>query len=239
MRIQGAYQSTPVIERGQFYGLRTDTSAWAAHLRRVLSRWIPSPVPQARGTITRAELAGMYAAQPGETERLEADVVEALGVDYAVAQPSARVAIVRALGGLGVCPGDEVLVSAFNYPPLIALFRREGWVPVFVDVASGSLAACPDAVAAAVGPRTRALVATHAFGRPAPMRAYRTLADRHRLVLVEDAAQAMGSRVGRWGDATVYSFGPTKPLHAWGGAVLTTASLRLAERLRGAPDTRR
>ncbi|MGE0786998.1 MAG: DegT/DnrJ/EryC1/StrS family aminotransferase [Sandaracinaceae bacterium] len=174
----------------------------------------------------------MVTAEVDELGALEDDLRCALRVPHVVLQPSARVGIVRALRALGVPRGSEVIVSAFNCPPLIEHLRRAGWVVRAVDVAPGD--ACPDveSIAAAIGARTAAILATHAFGRPAPMAAYRALADRRGLALVEDAAQALGAGVGELGDATVYSFGLTKPLGAWGGGAVVTRSAGLAARVR-------
>lgn len=174
----------------------------------------------------------MASAGPDEVAVLERDLERALERPAAVV-PSARVGIVRAYEALGVPRGAEILVSGFNYPPLVERLRRAGWRPVAVDVAPGETHPSVAAYAAACTDRTAAMLATHAFGRPAPCAGYRALADRLGLVLVEDAAQALGADVGRHGHATVFSFGPTKPLAGWGGgAVLGDAALVLRRRSR-------
>jgi hypothetical protein len=115
--------------------------------------------------------------------------------------------------------------------------RRAGFVPAPIDVADGAVEPSARAFQASSDARTEAIVATHAFGRPAPMRALRAIADRHGLALVEDAAQALGARpsgrpLGALSDAAVVSFGPTKPLAGWGGGAVLTRSSALARRLR-------
>lgn len=168
-------------------------------------------------------------------ERLEDEL--ARGAHGARLVPSARAGITAALAALGVRPGAEVIVSAFNYGPLIARVAAAGFVPIAVDVADGGLAPSEDGVAASCTPRTEAVLATYAFGRPAPN--YRAVARRHGLALVIDAAQACGSPALDRGDASVLSFGPTKPLPAWGGgAVLAEASVlaRVPRRVSRAPS---
>jgi dTDP-4-amino-4,6-dideoxygalactose transaminase len=109
--------------------------------------------------------------------------------------------------------------------------------PVFVDVDPHTLTLDPDRTADAITPRTRALMPVHLYGLPAAMGPFRTLADRHGLALIEDAAQAIGATlggrpVGSLGTAAAFSFYPTKNLGAVGDAgLVTTADTELAERL--------
>lgn len=188
-------------------------------------RW----TPRARGELTFAELSAMSRADHEDLTLLRAEVEREAGWPHAVLVPSARAGIVAALEALGVPHGSEVIVSALNFGPLIERIRAR-WTPVIVDVDGTS--ACPLATRDAITPNTRAILATHAFGRPAPMAAYRRLADRHGLIVIEDAAQALGCEVGPRGDAAVFSFGPTKPLAAWGGGAVVCRSSEIARRVR-------
>ena len=188
-------------------------------------RWIP----RARGELTRAELFALSRADDGDPDALRAEIERETGWPHAALVPSARAGIVAALEALGVPRGAEVIVSALNFGPLVERLR-ERFVPVIADVRGTS--ACPLAVRDAITPRTRAILATHAFGRPAPMGAYVSLARRHGLVVVEDAAQALGCRPDARGDAAVFSFGPTKPLAGWGGGAVVTRDRELARRVR-------
>jgi len=139
------------------------------------------------------------------------------------------VGLVEVMHALHVPTGSEVLTSALNFPPLIERMRAH-WRPVPVDVDGTS--ACVEGLARALGPGAGALIATHAFGRPAPMAAYRQLADRHGVPLIEDAAQALGAKTEARGDAAVISFGPTKPLAAWGGGAVLCRERAVADRVR-------
>jgi dTDP-4-amino-4,6-dideoxygalactose transaminase len=108
------------------------------------------------------------------------------------------------LAGLRIGPGDEVIVPTNTFVATAEAVVAVGATPRFVDVLSDTLLIDPDAVAAAIGPRTAAVIAVHLFGQMADMAALSALADRHGLALVEDAAQANGTRfagrrAGSWG----------------------------------------
>ncbi len=184
-------------------------------------------VPRARGELSSGELLDLAHASEADLLALEAELAEATGWREVVLVPSARVGVVLALRALGVPAGAEVIVSALGFAPIVERMRVR-WTPRPVDVRGTSL--CPERTAAAVGPRTGAVVATHAFGRPAPIAAYRCAAPG--VPIVEDAAQALGARADARGDAAVFSFGPTKPLAAWGGGAVACDSAALAARLR-------
>ncbi len=121
-----------------------------------------------------------------------------------------------------------MIVPAYTAPATWMAVALTGARPIAVDVDRNSGLIDPQAAAAAIGPRTAALIGVHLFGRLAPMGDLRTLTDRHSLLLVEDAAHAHGAsegaaRVGTVGDAAAFSFYPTKPLGALGdaGAIVT------------------
>lgn len=170
-------------------------------------------------------------------------------------------AIWLALLAVGVQPGDEVLTAANAGVPPVAAIELAGARPVFADVDPATHALDPERVAAAVTPRTRALLPVHLYGHPADLAALLEIARRHDLRLVEDASQAHGAeyrpsgpggqrsgvgqsgqgwpagaswrRVGTFGDAAAFSLYPTKNLGALGDAgVVLTNDERVAERLR-------
>ena len=135
------------------------------------------------------------------------------------------------LAGLRIGPGDEVIVPTNTFVATAEAVVAVGATPRFVDVLPDTLLVDPDAVAAAVGPRTAAVIAVHLFGQMADMTALSALAERHGLALVEDAAQAHGARfagrrAGSWGVAGAFSFYPGKNLGALGdgGAVVSNDS---------------
>lgn len=163
-----------------------------------------------------------------EGEALEREVAALVGVRHAVGVASGTDALRLALTALGVGPGAEVLTPAFSFVASASTIVMTGATPVFVDIDPATYTLDPEAAARAVTPRTRALVAVHLYGHPAPMARLTALARAHGLAVVEDAAQALGAAVdgrpvGAWGDAACLSFYPTKNLGACGdgGMVLT------------------
>ena len=147
-------------------------------------------------------------------------------------------AIELALRAGGIEPDDEVIVPVNTFAATAEAVVRAGAKPVLVDVDPEHLLIDPEAVADAVGPRTRAVVPVHLFGQMAPMEPLRALAQEHDLLLVEDAAQAQGASqhgqaIGSRSRAAATSFYPGKNLGAYGdgGAVLTDDT-QLAARVR-------
>src|SRR3954469_3732054 len=107
--------------------------------------------------------------------------------------------------------GDEVITPAVGFPTAVAPLYQLGLVPGYVDVEVGTYTPTPEAVAAAIGPRTRGVIAAHALGNPFDAPAIRRLCDEHGLALIEDWCDAMGSRIGgrlagTFGEAATYSF---------------------------------
>jgi dTDP-4-amino-4,6-dideoxygalactose transaminase len=143
-----------------------------------------------------------------------------------------------ALLALGVGPGDEVIVPGHTFIATWLAVDAVGAVPVPVEVMADCPQIDPTAAAAAVTPRTVAVIAVHLYGGLAPMAALRELADRHGLALVEDAAQAHGARLsgvrtGALADIAAFSFYPGKNLGALGdGGAVVTSDPALAERAR-------
>lgn len=173
-----------------------------------------------------------------ETRRLERELAAWAGATDCVAVGSGTMALFLALRGLGVGPGDEVVTVANTCPPTVAAIRLTGATPVFVDVHPDSLMMDVGQVEAALTGRTRAVVPVHLWGSAADLDALGELTRRRGLALVEDCAQASGTRfrgrqVGTFGDAGCLSFYPSKNLGAYGdGGAILTDDPELAERLR-------
>jgi len=161
------------------------------------------------------------------------------GLPWAVGLKSGTAALHLGLEALGVGPGDEVLVPAFTFIATAAPVVRLGAVPRFVDVDPEVATLNPEAAAAAITPRTRAMIPVHLYGHPAPVDLLFDLAREHGLRVLEDCAQShlatwRGRPCGSFGDAGAYSFYPTKNLGAAGDAgALVTADQELADRVRG------
>ena len=171
-------------------------------------------------------------------ERFEADFAAYLGVGHACGVGNGGDAIELALRACGIGPGDEVITAANTFIATVQAIAAAGATPVLVDVDPLFYTIDPDAAAAAVTPRTRAIVPVHLYGQPADMGAVQAIAARHDLVVVEDAAQAHGARergrrAGSAGRAAAFSFYPSKNLGAAGdGGMVVTSDADVANRVR-------
>jgi dTDP-4-amino-4,6-dideoxygalactose transaminase len=169
---------------------------------------------------------------------LEEEVAASVGYGHAVAVANGTDAIELGLQALGVGPGDEVVTTAYTFFATAEAIARRGATPVFADIDPVTLCLDPAAAEAAITERTRAIMPVHLFGQPADLGAFRELADRHGVALIEDAAQAFGATyeghwVGSYGDVATFSFFPTKNFPAMGDAGMAiAASEDMAERLR-------
>ena len=168
----------------------------------------------------------------------EAAFAEACGVPHAIGCNSGTDALILALRGLGIGPGDEVITSSFSFFATAEAISAVGATPVFVDVEASSYLLDPERIPAAITPATRALLPVHLFGRPVDMERILTIARAHDLLVIEDCAQASGASwagrpVGSWGDAGCFSFFPTKNLGAAGdGGAVVCRDPALAQRVR-------
>ena len=167
----------------------------------------------------------------------EADVAAYVGVAHGVATTSATTALHLVLAATGTGAGDEVLVSDFTFPASGNVIAQCGARPVLVDCAPGSFRLDLDDAARQITPRTRALLAVDPFGEPCDLAGAAALCERHGLVLLEDAACALGGashgrRCGAWPGAGCFSFHPRKIITTGEGGMVTTDDPALAERLR-------
>ncbi|MFN9546831.1 MAG: DegT/DnrJ/EryC1/StrS family aminotransferase [Cyanobacteriota bacterium] len=168
----------------------------------------------------------------------EAAFAEACGVPHAIGCNSGTDALILALRGLGIGPGDEVITSSFSFFATAEAISAVGATPVFVDVEEGTYLLDPARIPAAITAATRALLPVHLFGRPVDMEQILTIARAHDLLVIEDCAQASGASwagrpVGGWGDAGCFSFFPTKNLGAAGdGGAVVCRDPAVAQRVR-------
>jgi dTDP-4-amino-4,6-dideoxygalactose transaminase len=173
-----------------------------------------------------------------ELERFEAAFAAAVGARHAVGVGNGTDALAIALRAVGVAAGDEVITAPLSAAYTALAIMMVGARPVFADIDRVRLTIDPRAVAAAVTPRTVAIMPVHLYGQAADMEELTAVAARHGLAIVEDCCQAhlatCGSRpVGSFGIAAAYSFYPTKNLGALGdGGAVTTNDDRVAERAR-------
>jgi dTDP-4-amino-4,6-dideoxygalactose transaminase len=166
---------------------------------------------------------------------LEASFAAYHQVAHGVACVNGTVALEVALRALGIGPGDEVIVTPYSFIASASAILLCRATPVFADIDPGSFNLSPAAAEAAITPRTRAIIVVHFGGRPAEMDAFRSLAERHNLGLIEDAAHAHGARwqgipVGGWGDAATFSFQSFKLMTAGEGGMILSRFPHIAER---------
>jgi dTDP-4-amino-4,6-dideoxygalactose transaminase len=162
--------------------------------------------------------------------------------EFAVAVNSGTSALHLALLASGIGPGDEVITVSMTFAATVASILYAGAVPVLVDVDPERWTMDPDTVERAITPRTKAIMPVHLHGRMADMPALMDIARRHRLILIEDAAQAHGAesygrRAGSIGHIGCFSFYPGKNLGAYGeGGAVVTNDARAAETMRSLRD---
>jgi dTDP-4-amino-4,6-dideoxygalactose transaminase len=188
--------------------------------------------------IARVVDRGWFVLGP-EVEAFEAEFADFCGTPHAVGVANGTDALEIALRALGVAEGDEVVLAAnagmYTATALAAIGARA----VYADVDEASLTLAPDDVAARITPRTRAVVATHLYGRMAEMPALAGICAKAGIALIEDCAQSHGAilegtKAGAHGDAGCFSFYPTKNLGALGDGGLVTCRRRdVADRVRG------
>jgi dTDP-4-amino-4,6-dideoxygalactose transaminase len=189
------------------------------------------------GAVARVMERGRFLFGP-EVEAFEGAFARYVGVAEAVGVANGTDALELALRAAEIGPGDEVITVSHTAVATICAIVRAGATPVLVDIERTTFTMDIAAAEAAIGPRTRAIVAVHLYGCPANLSALSALCSRLGLLLVEDCAQAVGAQwagraVGAWGDVAAFSFYPTKNLGAMGdaGAVVTGDS-QLATRVR-------
>lgn len=173
-----------------------------------------------------------------EVAALEEELVAKLGAKFAVGCASGTDALILALLAAGIGPGDEVITAPFSFVATAGSIAYVGAKPVFVDIEPVSFNLDPQKIEAAITPATKAILPVHLFGLPADLDAILAVAKSRKLLVIEDAAQAIGSRyngqfVGTMGDFGCFSFFPSKNLGGAGdGGLVTTNDPGMAERLR-------
>jgi dTDP-4-amino-4,6-dideoxygalactose transaminase len=171
------------------------------------------------------------------THQFEAEFATYVGAEHAIAVNSATAAMHLGLMALGIGPGDEVITSAMTFAASVNVILHVGATPVLVDVDPVSQNVDPALVAAAVTPRTRAIIPVHMAGWPCDMTALRALADDRGIGIVEDAAHATeasidGRKIGSISEITAFSFYVTKNLVTGEGGMVTTDDADLADDIR-------
>lgn len=169
-------------------------------------------------------------------KELETAFANYVGTDYAVSCNSGTSALTLALAGLGVGPGDEVIVPEFTMIACAWAVSYLGATPVFVDCGD-DLNIDPKLIEKKITKKTKVIMAVHIYGRVCDMPAIRKIADKHKLKVLEDGAEAhgasqFGQMVGNLGDVAAFSFYSNKIVSAEEGGIVTTNDKELADRMR-------
>ncbi|MBP9181557.1 MAG: DegT/DnrJ/EryC1/StrS family aminotransferase, partial [Fuscovulum sp.] len=173
--------------------------------------------------------------------RFESMMAEYVGVAHAVSLPHATSGLHLALAAAGIGPGDEVIGPDVTWIASMAPVSYVGATPVFVDILPDTWCLDPAAVEAAITPRTRAIIGVDLYGSMCDWAALRDIATRHGLVLIEDAAEALGStyagqQAGSLGDMAVFSFHGSKTITTGEGGMLVTNDAHLHARVQKLRD---
>lgn len=167
-----------------------------------------------------------------------------MGAKHVIPCANGTDALQIAMMGLGLRPGDEVITADFTFAATVEVIALLQLTPVLVDVEPGSFNIDPLAVERAITPRTKAIVPVHLFGQCANMDALMEIAEKHKLFVIEDNAQAIGAsytlkngerkKAGTFGHVAATSFFPSKNLGCYGdGGAIYTDDDKLAHTLRG------
>ena len=203
-----------------------------------------TPIPAARPVIGEEEIEAAVrvlrsgsVVQGPEVAAFEDEFSALVDGRHCVAVNSGTSALLLALVAAGIGAGDEVIVPSFTFAATANAVALTGATPVFADIEPDGYCLDPGATAALIGPRTAGIMPVHLYGHPAAMGQFEKLAERHGLLLIEDAAQAHGAAlggrpVGAFGQAGCFSFYPTKNMHALEGGMVVTPDAELARTVR-------
>ena len=198
----------------------------------------PFPDPDVTARVQQALADGSWGKYHGphvvELARILSEYHE---VAHAVLVASGTAAVELALRGLGIGPGDEVILAAYDFKGNFQDVLAVGAVPVLVDVSPDNWIIDPIGIPPAVGPKTKAVLVSHLHGGVVDMPEVMRIAQAHNLAVIEDAAQTPGARIhsrvaGTWGDAGILSFGGSKLVTAGRGGAVLTSRADVAQRIK-------
>jgi len=173
-----------------------------------------------------------------KVEKMEAELASYIGVKHSIGVSSGTDAILISLMALGIGPGDEVITTPYTFFATAGCVARVGAKAVFVDIDSETFNIDPAKLEAAITPKTMAILPVHLFGQCAEMNPILKIAEKHRLAVIEDACQAIGSKYGErqagsMGTVGCFSFFPSKNLGCFGdGGLITTNDDDLARKIK-------
>jgi dTDP-4-amino-4,6-dideoxygalactose transaminase len=169
---------------------------------------------------------------------LETEIAAYSGSAFAIGVASGTDALLLALRACGIGPGDEVITTPFTFIATAEVIALLGAVPVFVDIEPDTFNIDPEKIEQKITAKTRAIIPVHLFGHPAAMTAILGLAEKYKIKIIEDCAQAFGAehhgkKVGAFGDCGCFSFFPSKNLAGYGdGGMIVTNDEDVAKKIR-------
>ncbi len=206
-------------------------------------------IPLSKPSITSLERS--YVQKVMESERLalgpfleefEARFATTCGVRHAIAVNSGTSALHLIIRALGIGAGDEVITTPYSFIASANAALFEGAMPVFVDIEPVTFNIDPSKIEAAISPRTRAILAVDVFGAPADWIALQDIAERHNLLLIDDACEALGAtvtdrsgvqlKIGSLGEAAAFGFYPNKQMTTGEGGLILTDSKKIYDMCR-------
>jgi perosamine synthetase len=201
-------------------------------------------IPYGKQTIDDDDIAAVVAVLKSDwlttgpkVGEFEAAVARYVGATEAIAVNSGTSALHAMMNALGVGPGDEVIVPTMTFAATANSVVFEGGTPIFVDVLADTLLIDPDAVEAAITPRTKAIVCVDYAGQPCDYTRLEAIASRHGLPLLTDGCHSLGARhqgrpIGSFASMTAFSFHPVKPITTGEGGMIVTNDSQLARQMR-------
>jgi dTDP-4-amino-4,6-dideoxygalactose transaminase len=196
----------------------------------------PSAVLSGVRVLLRGELARYSTDRSSEASQFEVELAKLVGVERALGLNSGTSGLICALVGVGVGPGDEVLVPAYTWVSSAASVLAVGAIPILVEI-DRSLTIDPADIARKITPHTKAIIPVHMQNMPSAMDAIMAVAKQHRLAVIEDACQAVGvtykgRALGSIGDVGVFSYQQYKNIYSGEGGALVTNDGRIYTRAR-------
>ena len=192
---------------------------------------------EVRSAIDRVLESQRFTLGP-EVEELEHEIAAYCSCSHAIGLSSGTDALHVAFMAIDIKPGDEIITTPYSFFATAGEIARLGGTPVFAEIDRKTYNIDPAGIEAKISPRTRAILPVHLFGQMADMPSIMEIARKYNVMVIEDAAQAIGTelngqRAGSIGDLGCFSFYPTKNLGGYGdGGMITTNNAALADRIR-------
>jgi perosamine synthetase len=208
----------------------------------MLQHSVKSMIPVAKPVVDEKEItavtkvleSGMLAE--GKISReFEKRFRDYIGIDYATVTNNGTTALVTALEAMDIQPGDEIITSPFTFIASANTIAMIGAIPIFIDVNPHTYNIDPNLIEAAITKKTRAIMPIHIFGMPCEMKRIMEIAEKHDLLVIEDACQAHGATIngkmiGSFGDVATFSFYATKNLMTGEGGMIVTNNEEIYEK---------